>query len=206
LRTIQLSWTSFSEYEEFLAKNISSQGSYSFVSQSNMIIIYDVPERIDFIETYIKKKDSSNTKLTVLSQSFPVFLKIAVRDYEIMEYEKELESIKTWEFSKTSPVIYSSWVNDEPVYNIEMVGLKAILWFERISNQRVALTLDVFYDYVMGWNNKKEPVIDRTHKTLEKIAFFGDAVFFNEVEFGNRIIDCEVKIGYNNLTINNSGR
>ncbi|MGM0607019.1 MAG: hypothetical protein ACQESP_01240 [Candidatus Muiribacteriota bacterium] len=198
--TIELEWTPYDDYEDFLIRNISEKGRFSFVPTRNVIIVYDTQERIDFIEEHIKINDISEKQETVVNEIYPVKLDIKVRDYESLSIDKELESGRSWEFENKHPVIFREQEEGEPVYNIEMVGIKAIVYIKRITSERVSVRLDIYYDYVMGWNNFEQPVIDCTEKTLESVIFKGNSESFEKLDFGNRIIDCEISIGYNMLS------
>ncbi len=206
LKVIELSWTLPQDYIDFIERNRSSESSYTVDDIRNVIIIDDTPERVEFMESYIRKLDLSSRDEKVIKEELPVFLKLEVDNGERFEMSKELSSGQNWNFNKQHPLVYSSIENGEEKYSVEMLGIRVVLWFEKISEQRAIVRLDIFYDYVMGWNNRKHPIIDRTMKTLDFIVYLGDKKKLEGLELGNRVIDCEFELGYNMLIYEKDGR
>ena len=198
LKVVELSWTEAEDYRDFIQRNISKDGTFTIIGGRGLIIINDKISRVNFIESYIRKKDISKSKQRVLYEKNPVSIHVQVHDGEKLEVFKELSEGKNLEFANQHPVIYIPKGGNE--YLVEMVGLKVVLWFEKITNMRAIARMDVFYDYVIGWNKKKEPIVDKQVRTFDFSTFLGDENIRKDVEIGNRIIDIKLKIGYNHLS------
>ncbi|MCK9224855.1 MAG: hypothetical protein M0R46_03115 [Candidatus Muirbacterium halophilum] len=198
---IELMWSKPSDYVEFIQKNLSMKGTYSTDSFRNLIIINENQDRLDFIESNIRKRDISKGKKSNLGEKHPVFIEVNVRDYE--QFSKEIEIFTGEEIviDKTHPLIYLTKQGEKENYNVEMLGPKFTIWFEKLSLQKVFVKLDIEYTYLMGWKSGTIPVIDQKRKSISEEFFVGDIKFFENIILGNRIIDCKLKIGYNMLSV-----
>lgn len=206
LKVIELSWTLPQEHIDFIERNRSEGSTYTIDDIRNVIIINDISERAEFIESYIRQKDLSSRTSKVVDETLPVFLELKVDNGEKLHIEEELSSGKSWTFDRTHALVYSSRKDGEDKYTVNMLGMKVNLWFEKISEHRAIVRLDIFYDYVMGWNKSKEPIIDSTMKTLDFIVYLGDRKKIKDISFGNRVIDCDFELGYNVLIYEENGR
>ncbi|PLX19283.1 MAG: hypothetical protein C0601_02200 [Candidatus Muiribacterium halophilum] len=197
LKVIEVSWTDAEDYREFIRRNISEEGTFTILPGRGTIILNDTSSRINFIESYIRKKDITKSKQRILYEKNPVKILVKVHDGEKLEVVKEVMEGKDQEFSNQHPVIYIPKGENE--YKVEMVGLKVVLWFEKVSSMRAIARLDVFYDYLIGWNKQKEPIIDKQVRTIDFSTFLGDENIKNNINIGNRVIDVSLKLGYNHL-------
>jgi|GEM_PF-4708167 len=198
VKVIDISWTEAEDYRDFIQRNISKEGSFTIINGRGLIILNDQVSRVNFIESYIRKKDISKSKQRILYEKNPVSILVQIHDGEKLEVFEELTEGKNLEFSNQHPVIYIPKGGNE--YLVEMVGLKIILWFEKITSMRAIARMDIFYDYVIGWNKKKEPIIDKQVRTLDFTTFFGDENIRKDIDIGNRVMDVKLKIGYNHLS------